>query len=206
MKQIRNIVFDFGGVIISFDREQAVKAFQRIGVEEADSLLGKYHQQGIFQEVENGNMDAETFRQELSKICGKNLSYKEVEDGWRGFITEVPQYKLDYLNELRKKYKVYILSNTNPYVMGWARSSRLTPAGKPLDAYVDKIYTSYEAKSTKPERGIFDYMIQDSGLIPADTVFVDDGAANIAVGKELGFITLQPENGEDWRQKLEKLL
>ena len=62
MKQIKNIVFDFGGVIISFDREQAVKAFERIGVREADSLLGKYHQQGIFQEVENGNMDAETFR------------------------------------------------------------------------------------------------------------------------------------------------
>ena len=39
MKQIKNIVFDFGGVIISFDREQAVKAFERIGVREADSLL-----------------------------------------------------------------------------------------------------------------------------------------------------------------------
>lgn len=26
------------------------------------------------------------------------------------------------------------------------------------------------------------------------------------IGKELGFITMQPENGEDWRQKLEKLL
>ena len=79
MKQIKNIVFDFGGVIISFDREQAVKAFERIGVREADSLLGKYHQQGIFQEVENGNMDAETFRCELSKICGKELTYQDVE-------------------------------------------------------------------------------------------------------------------------------
>ena len=83
MKQIKNIVFDFGGVIISFDREQAVKAFERIGVREADSLLGKYHQQGIFQEVENGNMDAETFRCELSKICGKELTYQDVENGDR---------------------------------------------------------------------------------------------------------------------------
>ena len=55
MKQIKNIVFDFGGVVIGLDREQAVKAFERIGVREADSLLGKYHQQGIFQEVENGD-------------------------------------------------------------------------------------------------------------------------------------------------------
>lgn len=206
MKQIKNIVFDFGGVIIGVDRDSAVKAFERIGVEEADSLLDEYHQKGIFQEVENGNMDAETFRKELGRICGKELTYKEVEAGWKGFITEVPQYKLDYMDGLRKEYNVYILSNTNPYVMGWARSSELTPAGKPLDAYVDKIYTSYEAGSTKPNLGIFEYMIKDSGLNPAESIFVDDGASNIAVGKALGFITLQPDNCEDWREKLEKLL
>ena len=72
--------------------------------------------------------------------------------------------------------------------------------------YPDKIYTSYEAGSTKPDPGIFNYMIKDSKLNPAETIFVDDGAANIVIGKELGFITMQPENGEDWRQKLEKLL
>ena len=206
MSKIKNIVFDFGGVIIGIDRESAVKAFQSIGVKEADNLLDEYHQQGIFLDVEGGKMDAETFRKELSRICGKELTYKEVENGWKGFITEVPQYKLDYLNELRKKYKVYILSNTNPYIMGWARSKDFTPAGKPLDAYVDKIYTSYEAGFTKPDRGIFDYMIKDSGLNPAETLFVDDGAANINIGKELGFITMQPLNAEDWREKLEKLL
>ena len=90
--------------------------------------------------------------------------------------------------------------------MGWARSNAFTSAGKPLDAYVDKIYTSYEAGSTKPDSGIFNYMIKDSKLNPAETICVDDGAANSVIGKELGFITMQPENGEDWRQKLEKLL
>ena len=59
--------------------------------------------------------------------------------------------------------------------MGCARINAFTSAGKPLDAYVDKIYTSYEAGSTKPAPGIFNYMIQDSKLNPAETIFVDDG-------------------------------
>ena len=32
---------------------------------------------------------------ELSKICGKELTYQDVENGWKGFVTDVPQYKLD---------------------------------------------------------------------------------------------------------------
>ena len=49
-------------------------------------------------------------------------------------------------------------------------------------------------------------MIKDTGLDPAETIFVDDGASNIAMGQELGFVTLQPENGEDWRAELDKML
>ena len=43
-------------------------------------------------------------------------------------------------------------------------------------------------------------------MLRSETVFVDDGASNISIGKEFGFVTLQPANGEDWREKLEKLL
>ena len=52
----------------------------------------------------------------------------------------------------------------------------------------------------KPDRGIFEYMIKDAALNPSETVFVDDGASNISIGKEFGFVTLQPANGEDWRE------
>ena len=93
MRQIKNVVFDFGGVIIDIDRDRAVKKFVEIGVKDADNLLDKYHQKGIFLEIEDGRIDAESFRLKLSEICGKELTYKEVELGWRGFVTSVEQYK-----------------------------------------------------------------------------------------------------------------
>lgn len=206
MKQIKNIVFDFGGVIINISRESAVKKFVEIGVANADDLLDAYHQKGIFLEVEDGRITAEEFRKELSAVAGKELTYEQVQEGWLGFMTDVPLYRLDYLLELRKKYKLYILSNTNPFVMNWARSADFTSARKPLDDYFDKIYASYEMKQVKPARAIFESMIQDAGLDPEETLFVDDGSANIKMAQELGMKTLQPINGEDWRNDLSALL
>ncbi len=206
MEQIKSIVFDFGGVIVNLSRETAVRKFVEIGVANADELLDAYHQTGLFLEVEDGRLTAEEFRVKLSEQAGRELTYEQVREGWKGFMVDIPSYRLDYLLELRKKYKLYLLSNTNPYVMGWARSEEFTPAGKPLDDYFDRIYASYELKQVKPARGIFEYMIHDAGLIPQETLFVDDGPANIKMAQELGMQTLQAINGVDWREELSALL
>lgn len=206
MEKIKNIVFDFGGVIVNFSREAAVKKFEEIGVANANDLLDAYHQKGAFLQVEDGTINAEEFRIILSELAGKELTYEQVKEGWLGFMLDVPQYRLEYLLELRKKYKLYILSNTNPYVMSWARSNDFTIAGRPLDDYFDKIYTSYELKAVKPGKTIFELMIKDADMLPGETLFVDDGPANIKMAKELGMMTFQPINGEDWRDDLTALL
>lgn len=204
---IKNIVFDFGGVIADIDREQAVQAFIRLGVKDADRILDKYHQTGIFQELEEGTLTEEAYRNELGKLCGRTLSWEEVQQAWLGFFTGIDVRKLHYLETLRREgYKLYVLSNTNPYVMGWACSERFFSEGKPLTAYFEKLYLSYQIGCTKPDRRIFEFMLTDSKMQPEETLFVDDGASNIAAGRELGMYTFQPENGSDWRDELAKLL
>ncbi len=201
---IKNIVFDFGGVIVDINRDNAVKHFESIGLTNADELLDKYHQKGIFLEVEDGRIDAAEFCAKLGEMCGREISFEQAQYAWLGFITNaVPQYRLEYLLELRKKYNLYLLSNTNPFIMGWARSNKFSSAGRPLDDYMDRLYLSYQVGVVKPDRGIFDYMIQDTGLLPEESLFVDDGSTNIEMGASLGFYTMQPINGEDWRGKLE---
>lgn len=204
---IKNIVFDFGGVIADIDREQAVQAFIRLGVKDADRILDKYHQTGIFQELEEGTLTEEAYRNELGKLCGRTLSWEEVQQAWLGFFTGIDVRKLHYLETLRREgYKLYVLSNTNPYVMGWACSEHFSSEGKPLTAYFEKLYLSYQIGCTKPDRRIFEFMLTDSKMQPEETLFVDDGASNIAAGRELGMYTFQLENGSDWRDELAKLL
>ncbi|MDR3118328.1 MAG: HAD family phosphatase [Mediterranea sp.] len=203
---IKNLIFDFGGVIVDINRDSAVKHFESLGLTNAEELLDKYHQRDIFLEVEDGRIDACEFCRKLGEYCRREISCEEAKAAWLAFFVGDPQYRLDYMEELRRKYNIYILSNTNPFVMSWAESEAFTAARKPLSHYVDKIYASYQMKMVKPQKEIFEYVIKNAGLDPSETVFVDDGAANVQAGKEAGFHVLQPLNGEDWRNKLNRLL
>lgn len=203
---IKNIVFDFGGVIAPISRDRAVEAFIRLGLTDADTRLDKYHQTGIFQQLEEGKIDANTFQERLGELCGRKLEWEETKEAWLGFFTGVNPDILTYLEDLRTRYRLFVLSNTNPYVIDWACSSQFFPSGKPLNEYFDKLYLSYKIGYTKPDNHIYDFMIKDASLIPSETLFVDDGPANIEKGKEFGLHTFCPLNGEDWREKLKNIL
>lgn len=94
------------------------------------------------------------------------------------------------MEELRRDYRLYVLSNTNPFVMDWARSSEFSPAGKPLDAYFDKLFLSYEMKCMKPDRAIFDRMAAEAPLVPAETLFIDDSAGQCRRRRGVGLSDL----------------
>lgn len=206
MNKIKNIVFDLGGVVVDLDRHEAVSRFVSMGVKDAADMLDPYRQHGFFLSAEDGSMSADEFCNKIREVTGKDISYETIASGWLGFIKNVPQYKLDYIESLRKEYKVYLLSNTNPFVMEWAHSSKFSPSEKPIDSYFDKIYASCELKVVKPHREIFEMLINDSGILPDETLFLDDGKANVEAATALGFSTYQPYDGEDWRTKVDALL
>lgn len=204
---IRNIIFDFGGVIAPIDRDRAVQAFIRLGLKDADSRLDKYHQTGIFQQLEEGTLTEQEFRDTLGQLCGRPLTFEEVKEAWMGFFPDgVDGQILSFLEELRPDYRLYVLSNTNPYVISWACSKQFSPAGKPLDSYFDKLYLSYEMGHTKPDERIFRHILSDARLEAGETLFVDDGASNVRMGTDMGMHTFQPVNGSDWRSELTDLL
>ncbi|MDL2244196.1 HAD family phosphatase [Parabacteroides sp. OttesenSCG-928-J18] len=203
---IKYVVFDLGGVIVELDPQRPVDRFREMGVKDADKLINSYEHKGIFLQFENGELDLEGFRKELSKLAGKELSTDDIYWGWMGFMLDVSQEKLDYMQALREKYHVCILSNTNPIIMHWANSGVFCPAGRPLSDYCDKIYASYEMKMTKPNPLIFEAMMADAQMNPAEILFIDDGIRNVEAASRLGIHTYLPKNGEDWRSKVDELL
>lgn len=196
-------MFDLGGVIITLDQPSAVRRFREIGLQNAEEMLDPYRQKGIFGDVEQGSISAETFRTELSKMVGRQLSFDECRYAWLGYAKELPKRNLEAIKELRRQgYRVILLSNTNPYMMSWVMSDEFDGEGHSLAHYMDACYLSYEMKLMKPDDNMFRQVLMNEKTFPYEILFVDDGPRNVAVASQIGFRTYCPENGADWTKEI----
>jgi putative hydrolase of the HAD superfamily len=202
-KNFKCIVFDLGGVVIHLNYEQAVAHFESIGLTNARGHLDAFHQTGIFGALEEGQISAETFRHELSKLVGHELSMDECSYAWHGYVEAVPRQNLQALRKLREQgFRVCLLSNTNPFMMEWAHSTDFDGDGHAIDDYFDALYLSYECHAMKPSADIFRQMLDCEHAEPAQVLFIDDSPANCKAANALGIRTLCPQNNEDWTGRL----
>ncbi|NDV68017.1 HAD family phosphatase [Dysgonomonas sp. 25] len=197
-KNIKNLLFDFGGVIVSLDKKNALNAFRDLGIANIEEYLNEFRQSGIFLEYEEGKLDAPQFYKALRELAGnQDITEEQIDLAWQAFAIGIPDYKYKMLKELRKSYNVYLLSNTNPSMAKWMYSEDFSPTKEPIDAFFDKCYLSFEIGHAKPEKAIYEYIINDSGINPAETLFFDDGEANLKAAQELGFQTYLTDQNED---------
>ena len=203
---IKDIVFDFGGVLTTIDTERALQRFRDLGVEEPEQYINSYCQKGPFFELENGDIDAEEFCRRLGQICNREITFKQAKEAWLGFLVEIHTTLLEHLQTLRGSYRLSVLSNTNPFIQSWALTKDFTPVGKSLADYFDMLFFSYRMHCSKPSREIYCKMLANGGMRAEETLFVDDSTKNIEAAREVGIRTLLVENGEDWREKLSNAL
>ena len=199
MKEIKNIAFDLGGVVLALSLEGAIKTFEKMGLLDARQRLDAFQQKGVFADLESGRITTEEFRVAMCHLTGKEISMQDCYEAWHGYVDYVPQQNLNTLLRLRQKgYQVCPLSNTNPFMMVWAESPEFDGHGHPLSYYFDKLYLSYQCGIMKPAPEIFQMMLEGQNALPEDTLFIDDSETNVKVAQSLGIHTLCPQNNEDW--------
>lgn len=187
--EIKNLLFDLGGVIMDIKRENCVRAFEEMGMLDANDLLGEYSQKGVFLALEEGVITAEEFRAEIRKHISSRVEDCEIDKAFCKFLLGIPSQRLYGLEQLRKSYKIFLLSNTNPIMINSDIKKYFRVCGKEMDDYFDGMVLSYEAKSIKPDIKIFKYAIDHLGILPEETIFLDDSQKNLDAAAKLGFAT-----------------
>lgn len=202
---IRNIYFDMGGVVFRQDTQQAFDRFRAIGID-PDYYMGAYGQKDFFLDLEMGHISAEAFCQKLSSVANRPISWEEAQYCWLGFIKDIPQNRLDNLIQLKNRFHIGLLSNTNPFIMAFTRSSQFSTQGHGIGDFFNVLHCSYEMGICKPDAEIFLSALREDGFTPEETIFVDDSLKNIEAANRLGITGLYVPENQDWMEQLVECL
>ena len=202
---IKTLLFDMGGVVFLIDTNQAKHRFEALGVD-SERYLDAYEQRGIFLDLESGKIDEDEFVCQLSELVGHPVSKEAARHAWLGYVKDIPLERLEKLNALRKRYRVCLASNTNPFMMDFTESTEFSGDGHGISHYLDHLYCSYRMGVCKPAADFFNKIIEAEGVKPEEILFVDDSKRNIEAAACLGINTLWVDADKDWLPELETKL
>lgn len=187
MDDIKNLLFDLGGVIVDIRRQDCIDAFTALGLPEPEKFFGDYAQTGVFMQIEDGSIGIDEFHKTIRDLIPGEVSDESIDAAFQKFIVGIPLHRLKALEELKKGFRLYLLSNTNPIMWNGILAEEFRKDGKTREDYFDGMVTSFEARAAKPDKEIFEYTCRELGIDPEQTLFFDDSQANIDSARQLGF-------------------
>lgn len=200
-KEIKNIIFDFGGVILDIDIDRTVNAFEKLGITGFSANEIHPNTQSVFEDLEKGIISTRQFFDIILEKypTNKNVSQKELFEAWAALLLPFRQERIDIIKKLNAEgYNTYILSNTNyPHRVRFLNSfSR--QFGYDMETLFEQCYYSDELGIRKPDINIYKHILKDSQLNPRETVFIDDNMDNLVMAEQCGLKTylLKASQGE----------
>ncbi len=187
---IKNIIFDLGGVLLNLDYDKTATALKKLGFHNLDAMYTQFKADELFEKLETGKVSNQDFFTVLQKIPDKPISNEQIIDAWCAMLLDFRAESLNYLNELSKKYKIYLLSNTNSIHLEVVHQIFEKQFGSGfLDDYFTKAYYSHVIGLRKPHKEVYEFIVKDAGIVAGETLFIDDSYTNLPAAIELGMKT-----------------
>jgi glucose-1-phosphatase len=197
---IKNLIFDFGGVIINIDVKLTEKAFMDLGIKKFDPGHSLSGSEGIFRDIETGALTSQQFRDELRKYFRNPVTDEQLDTAWNALLLDIPEPRIRLLEKLRKNYRIFLLSNTTEiHYMRYLGRLRNQFGYADFDALFEKAYLSYRIGLMKPSPEIFRHVLKDSLLDPSETFFIDDTLMHVEGARDAGIHAchLEIDKGEE---------
>jgi FMN phosphatase YigB (HAD superfamily) len=197
MGNIRNIIFDFGGVIIDIDYQSTIRSFQNLGIGNFEEHYSKMKQSHLFDDLEKGKITPHEFRERIRSISNRALSDIEIDDAWNSILVDLPKENLDFLERIRSRFRLFLLSNTNEiHERAFNEILRKKFGEDVLGKTFDAVYFSHHLGMRKPDAEIFRHVLDENRLLVTETLFVDDSFQHIEGASKLGLQTFYFDKGK----------
>jgi FMN phosphatase YigB (HAD superfamily) len=190
MSQIKNIIFDLGGVLLNINYQKTADAFEQLGFHDFNNMYTQYTADEIFSKLETGNISNEDFYNSLLAKAAKPIRVEDLQTAWNAMLLDFRTESLAKLRQLKQEYRIFLLSNTNDIHWQAFQTIFTESTGEhSLDHYFHKAYYSHQVGLRKPNADIYEFVAADAGMVIAETIFIDDSYNNIEAASALGFQT-----------------
>ena len=204
---IKNIIFDYGKVIINLDFDLTRIAFEKEGVKNFNSLFTEFSQHPFFHLFDCGLISEEEFRMHLRTATGLELSDAVIDKCWNAMLMDIPLHRMKYLDELKKSYNTFLLSNTNSIHLNFI-SNYLQKEFQlnDISEKFNKAYYSCRVGMRKPDEKIYQLVLQENNLVAEETLFLDDSAVNVETAEQLGINVILMMPGDEIENKIKDFI
>jgi putative hydrolase of the HAD superfamily len=177
---INTIIFDFGDIFVNLEKETSINEFKKLGLDGPNEDLIAMND--LF---ERGKITELQFIEGFQKYIPE-ADILDIRKAWNSVIGEFPLYRLEFLQMLSTKYRLFLLTNTDAIHI--SRFEHMAGISFFSDFYqcFEKVYYSFEMGMRKPESEIFNYILKKHDLSPKRTLFVDDKKENTDAAAALG--------------------
>lgn len=188
---IEAIIFDFGDIFINLDKDAMKNAFHTLKLEEWNEdmrMLNRTFEVGKISETE--------FLSGMQKHV-PDASLETIRKNWNTILMDFPLYRLEFLQLLSQKYRLFLLSNTDAIHIRHFQETVDESFYSAFYQCFEKVYFSFELGMRKPDEEIYKFVLEQNNLSPKRTLFVDDKKENTDSASKLGIRVWNLQVGQE---------
>ncbi len=193
---IKNVIFDLGGVVLGRDfkrlGEVLGNTFAFISADEAFPEYWSEFDRGTYTRSEVTRMLADDYNLTLEDADSQVQKLLEL-------LQPIPETD-ELIRELKAEgIRCYVLSNMSKEF--YAELLKF-----PVFELFDGAVVSYQERLNKPDSRIYETILSRYGLVPEETIFADDKAANTAAAAEFGIHTVTYDCNGDGPERVRQII
>ena len=190
---IKNIILDFGDVLINLDKPATARIMEKYGFEQITPEMDF-----LFKNYEKGLITTSHFIDKTSELF-PTASETDLIHAWNAILLDFPMERLQYIENIvsENRYRLFLLSNTNELHIDFVKRQMGMEQYNRFKNLFEVFYLSHEMGMRKPDAEIYEFVLEKNQLIPSETLFVDDTKENTDSAADIGINVWNLQVGEE---------
>ena len=196
---VKLVMFDLGGVLVKIAPQRFLAKVAEATGQSVESLTPSLEDQKLIESLELGSLNPRKFYEQIKARTGVGWTYEQFVAAWNSIIVDENTETTWVLERLRTRYKLLVLTNTDPLHEMHIRNTW------PVFTFIPHWVASYVVGFRKPDPRIFELALAEADVPPRETVYIDDLAEHIETARHLGIPAIHFTDGLVLERELQAL-